>query len=84
MGSTESNNDETMERKMFIYDKIVTAMKHPDYGLEVRDRRYRFVKYKNCFIGSQAIEWLCNGVPDLKRDRKKGNVVGWTTLFETQ
>ena len=39
-------------------------------------------KYKNCFIGSQAIEWLCNGVPDLKRERKKGNVVGWTTLLK--
>ena len=57
-------------------------MCHPDYGLEVRDRRYRFIKYKDCFIGSQAVEWLCNGVPDLKRDRKKALTLGRSLLKE--
>ena len=41
-----------------------------------KDRRYRFVKYKNCFIGSEAVEWLCNGVPDLKRDRNMAVKLG--------
>ena len=68
--STSSVDENPTERKMTIYNNIINAMRHPEYGLEVRDRRYRFVKYKDCFIGSQAVEWLCNGVPDLKRDRK--------------
>ena len=61
---------------MMVYDNIVNAMRHTEYGISVKDRRYRFVKYKNCFIGSQAVEWLCNGVPDLKRDRKRAVKLG--------
>ena len=65
---------------MMVYDNIVNAMRHTEYGISVKDRRYRFVKYKNCFIGSQAVEWLCNGVPDLKRDRKRAVKLGQKLL----
>ena len=46
------------------------------FFIYLKDRRYRFVKYKKCFIGSEAVEWLCNGVPDLKRDRNMAVKLG--------
>jgi hypothetical protein len=28
-------------------------------SMDVQDRRYRLVKYHNCFVGTQAVTWLC-------------------------
>ena len=55
--------------------KIASAMSNLQYGIVRRDRRYRYTKYKNCFIGSQAIDWLCGGVKGLGSDRERAGSV---------
>jgi len=27
------------------------------YGVEVKDRHYRLKSYKDCFVGSEAVDW---------------------------
>jgi potassium efflux system protein len=27
-------------------------------GVEIKDRRYRFVRYRNCFVGSEAVDFM--------------------------
>ena len=55
--------------------KIASAMSNLQYGIVRRDRRYRYTKYKNCFIGSQAIDWLCEGVKGLGSNRERAESV---------
>ena len=38
-------------------EKIVDSMRGED-GIEIKDRRYRLNIYPNCFIGSEAVDWL--------------------------
>ncbi|AFY67145.1 mechanosensitive ion channel domain-containing protein [Geitlerinema sp. PCC 7407] len=37
--------------------ELVAAMQG-EHGVEVRDRRYLFHVYPDCFVGSEAVEWL--------------------------
>lgn len=39
--------------------ELARRMSDPVTGVQVRDRRYHFKKYKNCFVGKDAVEWLC-------------------------
>ena len=55
--------------------KIASAMSNLQYGIVRRDRRYGYTKYKNCFIGSQAIDWLCGGVKGLGSNRERAGSV---------
>ena len=55
--------------------KIASAMSNLQYGIVRRDRRYGYTKYKNCFIGSQAIDWLCGGVKGLRSNRERAESV---------
>ncbi len=36
-------------------ERIIEEMKK---DLEIKDRRYRLTNYSNCFIGSEAVDWL--------------------------
>jgi len=43
---------------------FVTEMRHPGKGLEIKSRKYTqsngdVVIYDNCFIGSDAVDWIC-------------------------
>ena len=29
------------------------------HGVQCQDRRYRFKSYPHCFVGSEAVDWLC-------------------------
>lgn len=44
-----------------LYDqkisKLVNDMKGKD-GIEIKDRRYYLKTYSQCFIGSEAVEWM--------------------------
>ncbi|MEM8604607.1 MAG: hypothetical protein AAGF24_12330 [Cyanobacteria bacterium P01_H01_bin.121] len=38
-------------------DRVATDMFGPE-GLDIRDRRYNFTVYPDCFVGSEAVDWL--------------------------
>ena len=38
-------------------EEIVVAMRGPE-GVSIRDRRYRFQAYADCFVGLDAVDWL--------------------------
>ncbi len=40
---------------------------HSEQGVEIQDRWYRLILYRQCFIGSQAVQWLMNN-ENLKRE----------------
>lgn len=35
-------------------------MRHPDDGLSISTRYWNYLRYKNCFVGSEAVEWIVN------------------------
>ena len=39
--------------------QLATAMRQPD-GLAIQDRTFRLKAYAQCFIGSEAVDWLVN------------------------
>jgi len=41
------------------YKDLVREMQDPNTGISIADRMYHFRIYKRCFIGSQAVDWLC-------------------------
>ena len=44
------------------YKDLVKKMTDEKKGVEIADRNYRFKVYKNCFIGKEAVTWLCNNL----------------------
>jgi len=56
---TETENDSssslTFEQ---MRDAIVPLIKDPVSGFEVKDRVYRLKTYKQCFVGSEAVDWM--------------------------
>ncbi len=38
-------------------DELVTQMRG-SHGVAIQERRYRFNTYANCFVGSEAVDWL--------------------------
>eukprot|EP01122_Echinamoeba_exundans_P016591 TRINITY_DN845_c0_g2_i1.p1 TRINITY_DN845_c0_g2~~TRINITY_DN845_c0_g2_i1.p1 ORF type:complete len:266 (+),score=34.27 TRINITY_DN845_c0_g2_i1:291-1088(+) len=40
------------------FDQLVVKMKDPSTGFDVQDRRWRFRKYPNCFVASEAVDWM--------------------------
>ena len=49
--------------------------------VKVRERLYHFKKYKNCFVGSEAVDWLIKHETDPRGDRKEAVVLG-EKMFE--
>jgi potassium-dependent mechanosensitive channel len=41
-------------------DRAIQAMKDPQTGVEVKDRSWLLRSYPACFVGSQAVTWLCD------------------------
>lgn len=41
------------------FENVYAEMRHPDTGLALADRRWRFLTYSKCFVGSEAVQWLC-------------------------
>jgi hypothetical protein len=40
---------------------------HPGGGLQIQDRTWRFKKFRGCFIGDQAVNWILDYVEHLRR-----------------
>lgn len=38
---------------------LCVAMSSPNGGVQVRDRVFRLSRYRDCFVGSEAIDWIC-------------------------
>lgn len=49
-------------------------------GVVIKDRRYRFVKYLNCFVGSEAVDWMIRH--GLANTRNEAVVLGQTIMKE--
>ncbi|PXF45739.1 Methylglyoxal synthase [Gracilariopsis chorda] len=37
-------------------------------SVPIKDRRHHLIKYKNCFVGSEAVDWLVAANPDRTRE----------------
>lgn len=60
--------------------EIIRKMKDPQNGVDRKERKWRFRKYGNCFIGSEAVTWLLNNTP--LRTRKAAVSFGNALLTE--
>ena len=47
--------------------KALTQKMRGKYGVKIKDRWYNFKLYRQCFIGSEAVEWLME-TQDLKKE----------------
>ncbi|NEO88280.1 MAG: hypothetical protein F6J87_29085 [Spirulina sp. SIO3F2] len=59
--------------------ELVDAMRSPD-GVDVQDRRHQLKTYPQCFVGSEAVDWL---VAHLRISREEALEVG-QQLIERQ
>jgi len=41
-----------------LLDNLLKDMKDPTKGVEVKDRKYHLKTYPQCFVGSEAVDWL--------------------------
>jgi hypothetical protein len=39
-------------------ENIITQIKNPITGFELKDRKYRLKTYAKCFVGSDAVTWF--------------------------
>jgi len=39
---------------------LIKLMRDPKEGVEIKDRKHRITTFRTCFIGSEAVEWICN------------------------
>lgn len=39
--------------------KDVVALMRNVGGVNIKDRRYRLISYPQCFVGSEAVKWMC-------------------------
>eukprot|EP01104_Vermistella_antarctica_P011653 TRINITY_DN3278_c0_g1_i1.p1 TRINITY_DN3278_c0_g1~~TRINITY_DN3278_c0_g1_i1.p1 ORF type:complete len:492 (+),score=79.16 TRINITY_DN3278_c0_g1_i1:187-1662(+) len=47
-------------------ETFVEEVRDENTGFIVKDRKYHLKKYRNCFVGSEAVDWIVNRV-DVKR-----------------
>lgn len=57
---------------------LVTAMKDPKTGVEIRDRKQLLKSYPKAFIGQEAVDWMLRNLP--VRDRDDGLSLGQRLL----
>ncbi|KNC47676.1 glutaredoxin [Thecamonas trahens ATCC 50062] len=39
-------------------DDLILELRHPEFGLEIKKRTYHLRKYHDCFVGSEAVDWM--------------------------
>jgi potassium efflux system protein len=59
---TKEHDDRPEKAKTIVkpgldLETLVQKMRSPD-GVEIKDRRYLFNVFENCFIGAEAVQWL--------------------------
>lgn len=45
-------------KRLVEIESIVTKMRDPQHGVEIKDRRYRGKPYTACFTAPEAIQWM--------------------------
>merc|ERR1711879_175459 len=53
---------------------LASRMKHPKTGLKIKTRKWLLKKFPNCFIGEQAVTWICFNLEIC--DRKEAVAIG--------
>eukprot|EP01100_Stratorugosa_tubuloviscum_P007684 TRINITY_DN3171_c2_g1_i1.p1 TRINITY_DN3171_c2_g1~~TRINITY_DN3171_c2_g1_i1.p1 ORF type:complete len:568 (-),score=220.56 TRINITY_DN3171_c2_g1_i1:26-1708(-) len=48
-------------------DNVITRMRDPALGIQSRDRTYHMRTYKDCFIGSELVDWMMVSLPISQR-----------------
>ncbi|CAN8067377.1 unnamed protein product [Agarophyton chilense] len=41
------------------FAEILKLMRNKDTGIHVQDRKWRFSTFRACFIGQEAVQWIC-------------------------
>jgi len=54
--------------KLEIYSDVIALMKHPDYGVTLKDKKSFFVTHHNCFLGSDLVDWMIKNLPIRTRE----------------
>eukprot|EP01094_Clydonella_sp_ATCC50884_P016389 TRINITY_DN2724_c0_g2_i1.p1 TRINITY_DN2724_c0_g2~~TRINITY_DN2724_c0_g2_i1.p1 ORF type:complete len:866 (+),score=281.12 TRINITY_DN2724_c0_g2_i1:184-2781(+) len=69
---SSDENDFLLENGELDYATLCSAMLGPG-GVEIKNRTYMLKSFPNCFLGSEAVDWLCEA---LGRDRGNCALVG--------
>lgn len=75
---TTGGSELRIEREYYLTD-IVIALNNSETGVEIKNRKYHFRTYKNCFIGKDATTWL---QAHLKCDKETAIRCGQTLIDE--
>eukprot|EP01088_Endostelium_zonatum_P019374 TRINITY_DN6652_c0_g1_i1.p1 TRINITY_DN6652_c0_g1~~TRINITY_DN6652_c0_g1_i1.p1 ORF type:complete len:735 (+),score=190.23 TRINITY_DN6652_c0_g1_i1:151-2355(+) len=46
---------------------LIVAMKDRTSGVPVKNRKYHFRTYRKCFVGREAVDWLCKHLKTISR-----------------
>ena len=55
---SEAKNNTSAEVVDSGKDELESVTERLEQGLEVKDRRYHLKSYKNCFVGSDAVQFM--------------------------
>mgnify|MGYP005993452981 CR=1 FL=1 len=55
-------------------EELANRMKHPKSGLKIKTRKWLLKRFPNCFVGEQAVTWLCYHLD--MTDRKQAVAIG--------
>jgi len=56
------------------YDDLAIRMRDPQNGVEVKDRKWYFRNYKECFVGRELVDWMLK--ENLANTREKAIQIG--------
>eukprot|EP01100_Stratorugosa_tubuloviscum_P001464 TRINITY_DN1325_c0_g1_i1.p1 TRINITY_DN1325_c0_g1~~TRINITY_DN1325_c0_g1_i1.p1 ORF type:complete len:903 (-),score=354.06 TRINITY_DN1325_c0_g1_i1:76-2784(-) len=57
----QSNEDLSLEDIIRMNaSELVRQILDPETGIRIRNRRYKFIMYKRCFVGKELVGWLSN------------------------
>jgi len=57
-------------------EELLSKMKHPSSGLTIQDRTHHLRSYKQCFVGSEYVDWLMKHARGLVTTKEQAIQVG--------
>jgi len=72
-GACDSGDDDEIDTEddaaeSDFLEEVVLAMRNPHGGLDIRARRHKLTKHKECFVGSEAVTWMLDNLALGSRD----------------
>eukprot|EP01087_Luapelamoeba_hula_P008390 TRINITY_DN2095_c1_g1_i2.p1 TRINITY_DN2095_c1_g1~~TRINITY_DN2095_c1_g1_i2.p1 ORF type:complete len:527 (+),score=89.72 TRINITY_DN2095_c1_g1_i2:103-1683(+) len=58
-----TSNGQTIDLEDFVAE-----MAHPITGISIKDRKWHFKTYKQCFVGAEAVDWIVARLTAMDRD----------------